>query len=70
MTNNNMGRPVLDEVKVLPELMFDLGQDKPETSAFGKTNTPMNQLPELEWNCTRTRTEVHATSFSRCGKSD
>jgi hypothetical protein len=36
---------------LLPELVFDLSGDKSNLSTFGKTEAPMNQLPDLAWDC-------------------
>lgn len=39
-------------VTMLPEMAFDLTPDKPLPS-LGKTQAPVNQLPELAWDCSK-----------------
>lgn len=50
---NEHNGPAFGGVNVLPEMAFDLAQDKPQPCALGKTHLPVNQLPELAWDCSQ-----------------
>lgn len=43
--------PVFGRVTMLSEMAFDLAPDSPQPSPLGKTHAPVNQLPELTWDC-------------------
>jgi 3-dehydroquinate synthase len=53
MANNEQDRSTFGGVNVLPELVFDLSEGKSNPSTLGKTQIPVNQLPELAWDCSK-----------------
>jgi hypothetical protein len=48
--NHEQGRTAPDAVNILPELELDLSEGKPGPSPLGKTQRPVNLLPELSWD--------------------
>src|SRR5260370_20938185 len=56
--NNEHDRATPGGVNALPELVFDVSHDKSKPMTVGKTQTPMNQLPELSWDCSKPKPKM------------